>query len=169
MIGSKFMIKPRIPELWGLVVAVAVGVCDQITKAIVSTTMGLHETVEVVPGFFNLTYVRNKGAAFGIFSGHGEVVGPYLLILASFLAIGFLVWIWLKERPSSLLDTASLGLILGGAMGNLVDRVKGGEVIDFLDFHLGPYHWPAFNLADSAVTVGVLLFALRLMGIPKRG
>jgi len=163
------MVKPKIPELWGLVVAIAVGVSDQITKAIVSTTMGLQETIEVLPGFFNITYVRNKGAAFGILSRPGGVVGPYLLILASLLAIGFLVWIWLRERPSSLRDTASLGLILGGAVGNLVDRVKAGEVIDFLDFHLGPYHWPAFNLADSAVTVGVLLFALRLIGLPRRG
>lgn len=162
------MDKLRIPALLALAVATMVVLCDQATKRIVAGTMGLHETIEVLPGFLNITYVRNRGATFGIFSQHGQGITQYLLILTSLAAICFLVWIWVKERPSSIKDTGPLGLILGGAVGNLFDRVREGEVVDFLDFHLGPYHWPAFNLADSAVTVGIFLFVLRLIRVPRK-
>lgn len=145
-------------ESLGLLVAAGVLVLDQVTKAMVVQHMSLHESIPVIPGFFNLTYVRNTGAAFGILSSHTPGIRSVLLVLSSLLAMGFIVWIWFREKNPSWYLVIPMGMILGGALGNLVDRVRLGEVIDFLDFYWGKYHWPAFNVADSAVSLGILVF-----------
>jgi signal peptidase II len=140
---------------------------DQLTKVIVDRTIPLHESIPVIDGLFSLTYVRNTGAAFGIFAGSHEAFRLPFLILISVIAIGF-IFVMLKrlhEREVGL--TTALAFILGGAIGNLIDRVLHGEVIDFLDFYWSNYHWPAFNLADSFITVGVaitLYFLMRAKG-----
>jgi signal peptidase II len=104
-----------------------------------------------------LTYVRNTGAAFGIFAGSHEAFRLPFLILVSVLALGF-VFVMLKRLPEQQTGLiTALAFIVGGALGNLIDRVLYGEVIDFLDFYWSHYHWPAFNLADSFITVGVLI------------
>ncbi len=125
--------------------------------------MVLHQTIPIIDGFFNLTYVRNTGAAFGIFAGSAEIFRRPFLILVSIIAIGF-IFVMLKRLPEkgTGLITA-LAFILGGAAGNLIDRIVYGEVIDFLDFYWGSYHWPAFNLADSFITVGVAITLFILM------
>jgi signal peptidase II len=130
---------------------------DQVTKLIVDRTMPLHHSIPIIENFFSLTYIRNTGAAFGIFAGGAAAFRLPFLILFSSLAIGFIV-VMLKRLPDKEKGLISaLSFILGGAIGNLIDRIAYGEVIDFLDFYWSDYHWPAFNLADSFITVGVLI------------
>lgn len=136
----------------GLAIALAVALADQAVKwAMLQWLQGVGHKLTVTP-FFDLVLVYNRGASFGLFQTDSPW-GPWLL--SGFTAVviaGLLVWMMrTRERPLSL----ALGLIAGGAAGNLVDRILLGHVVDFLDFHIGAYHWPAFNLADSAITVGV--------------
>ncbi len=130
---------------------------DQLTKWLVDSTMRLYRSIPIIDGFFNLTYIRNTGAAFGILAGSGTTFRLPFLMLFSLLAIGFiLVMLWrLPERETGLIT--ALAFILGGAVGNLIDRFAYGEVIDFLDLYWQGYHWPAFNVADSFITVGVTI------------
>jgi len=138
-------------------VGAAVLVLDQITKLAVTAVLAPYEIVEAVPGFFNLVYYRNPGAAFGILNRSG-FSGKLILIGIS---IGALVLIASMVRGSKdRLYTWALSLIAGGAAGNLVDRIRQGSVVDFLDFHISGHHWPAFNVADSAITAGVGLALL---------
>ncbi len=128
---------------------------DQLTKIIVDRTMALYQSIAIVDGLFNFTYVRNTGAAFGIFAGSAEIFRRPFLITVSILAGGFIVKLLqrLDGRERGLIT--ALTFILGGAVGNLIDRMIYGEVIDFLDFYWRNYHWPAFNVADSFITLGV--------------
>jgi signal peptidase II len=132
-------------------------VLDRLTKMIVDRTMSLHQSIPIIDGFFSLTYVRNTGAAFGIFAGSHEAFRLPFLILVSVLALGFVVVMLKRLRDEETGLITALSFIIGGAIGNLVDRVLYGEVIDFLDFYWSNYHWPAFNVADSCITVGVLI------------
>jgi signal peptidase II len=144
-------LKWRIVAGW-LAAIVAV---DQLTKIIVDRSMALYHSIPLIDGFFSLTYVRNTGAAFGIFAGSAEVFRRPFLIAVSLVAIGF-IFIMLRRLPDNEkgLITA-LAFIVGGAIGNLIDRLIYGEVVDFLDCFWGSYHWPAFNIADSFITIGV--------------
>ena len=126
---------------------------DQISKSLVKSTMTLYDVIPVIPGFFQLNYITNKGMAFGI----NLPVGISFFSGISLIIICFLVWILWCERKNNLLMRISLALILGGAIGNLIDRILFGEVIDFFDFMVGDFHWYIFNIADSAVTVGIIL------------
>jgi len=132
-------------------------VADQLTKFIVDQTMPLHHSIPVIENLFSLTYVRNTGAAFGIFASSAAAFRLPILIGFSILAIGFIIMMLrrLPDRETGLIT--ALAFILGGAVGNLIDRVAYGEVIDFLDFYWSRYHWPAFNLADSFITMGVVI------------
>jgi signal peptidase II len=132
-------------------------VADQITKLIVDRSMPLYHSIPVIEHLFSLTYIRNTGAAFGIFSGSAAAFRVPFLIVFSLVAVGFVVTMLrrLAEDQTGLIT--ALSFIIGGAIGNLIDRIVYGEVIDFLDFYWGRYHWPAFNLADSFITVGVLI------------
>jgi signal peptidase II len=144
-------------------VALAVVAVDQVTKAIVARSMGLHETIPLLP-VFSLTYVRNTGAAFGVLGAAPASIRLPLFLLVTIAAGWALVSMLLRAQAGQRALVAALGAILGGAAGNLVCRVRYGEVIDFLDAHWGDLHWPAFNVADSAITVGVivvLLYGLR--------
>ncbi|MGH7827576.1 MAG: signal peptidase II [Candidatus Binatia bacterium] len=138
-------------------------IADQLTKFIVDQTMPLHHSIPIIENFFSLTYIRNTGAAFGIFAGSAAAFRLPFLIFFSVLAIGFIVIMLrrLADKETGLIT--ALAFILGGAIGNLIDRIAYGEVIDFLDFYWSGYHWPAFNLADSFITVGVLITIYYLM------
>ena len=125
---------------------------DQISKSLVKSTMTLYDVIPVIPGFFQLNYITNKGMAFGI----NLPVGISFFSGISLIIICFLVWILWCERKNNLLMRISLASILGGAIGNLIDRILFGEVIDFFDFMVGDFHWYIFNIADSAVTVGII-------------
>ena len=126
---------------------------DQISKSLIKSTMTLYDVIPVIPGFFQLNYITNKGMAFGI----NLPVGISFFSGISLIITCFLVWILWCERKNNLLMRISLALILGGAMGNLIDRILFGEVVDFFDFMIGDFHWYIFNIADSAVTVGIIL------------
>jgi len=142
--------------------ALAVILLDQISKLAVLHGLRVHETVPVIKGFFNLVHVRNRGMAFGILNRPDIDFGFYILVAASFGAIVLLSFWLLKLKEKDNFTILALSLILGGAIGNLIDRVRFREVIDFLDFYLGGYHWPAFNVADSAITIGTFLVAITL-------
>ena len=134
--------------------AAAVVVADQLTKAVVLARFALNERLELT-GFFNLVLVCNPGAAFSLFSSAGGWQTP-LLIAFALGAVG-VVGAMIVKRPAERILCAALALILGGALGNVIDRVRFGCVADFLDVHAGGWHWPAFNVADSAITVGAVL------------
>lgn len=137
-----------------IAIAAAIAVIDQITKAAVTTRLFLLEGVNVIPGFFNLVHYRNPGAAFSILSSGGMGSAVFLLT-ASVVALVIIGVV--ARQAKGVMQCVALGLIAGGALGNLIDRVRNGYVVDFLDFYLGGYHWPAFNVADSALTTGVFM------------
>lgn len=130
-------------------------VLDQVSKVWVDSTFALFESLELTP-FFNLAYVRNTGAAFS-FLGQAGGMQRWLFMGLAVLATGLLGrWLWRLERGRHV-EAAGVALILGGAVGNLIDRTLYGYVIDFFDFHLGDWHFATFNVADSAITLGVIL------------
>ena len=137
--------------------AALVVLADQATKALVLARFALGERLELAP-FFNLVLVYNKGAAFSFLSDAGGWQKPLLIAFA--VGAAALVSFMIVRRPRERLLCTALALILGGALGNVIDRLRFGQVIDFLDAHAGGYHWPAFNVADSAITIGALLLIL---------
>lgn len=142
-------------------------ILDQATKTIIQNRMSLHESIPVIPSFFNLTYIRNPGAAFGLFAEMDDRFRFTFFIIIALAALLFLTHLYIKLPAESLLGRLSISLIIGGALGNLVDRVRYGEVVDFLDFFIGDLHWPAFNIADSAITVGVTMMVLYFFRMGK--
>jgi signal peptidase II len=143
------------------IVSVVVIFLDQATKILIDRTMDLHSSLTVVENFFNITYIRNKGAAFG-FLAETSFRLPFF-ILISIIAVVVIIGIFRKLRPEQKLTAVSLSLIFAGALGNLIDRIRLGEVIDFLDAHWYEHHWPSFNVADSAICVGVALLAIDML------
>jgi len=141
-----------------LVVSALVLVLDQATKLYIDRSMALHSSIAVIENFFNITYLRNKGAAFGILANSAYRLPFFLLVSAVAVCVIFVVI--KKLRDDQRLAAGSLSLIFSGALGNLIDRVRLGEVIDFLDAHWYDHHWPAFNIADSAICIGVFLLAI---------
>lgn len=136
-------------------ITLAVLVLDQATKEWVRAAFSLHESATIIPGFFDLTYIRNTGAAFGIFSDYNLLLAMMALIMLVLLLV-----FRKKIIPNGLLYNIMLGLLCGGIIGNLLDRVRLNYVTDFLDFHLFGWHWPAFNVADSAICVAVGLYVI---------
>ena len=133
-------------------------VVDQITKRVVDSAMQLHQTIELIP-YFQLTYMRNQGAAFSFLSGAGGWQRWFFIGLA--IVASVFIFIWLRKLDTSRRrEAVAWALVLGGALGNLIDRILYGYVIDFLDVYVGDWHWPAFNVADSAITLGVVLLLL---------
>jgi len=147
---------PIIPLAWLL----AVVVFDQLTKGLVMAYFGLYELQPVIPGLFNLTYLTNTGAAFGMLAGAQSIWRQVFFVGVAVAAIGVMVVSYRQFRNQGKIFAHAIGLIAGGAVGNLIDRLRFGAVVDFLDFYVGTHHWPAFNVADSAICVGVGLFIL---------
>ncbi len=138
-------------------------VLDQVTKYFIHAGMTLHESIPVIPGFFSITYIRNPGAAFGFLAGASPTFRYVFFIGITVAAIGLILHYLRTYAAGDQLLTISLGMILSGAIGNLIDRVRFGEVIDFLDVYLGTTHWPAFNVADSAISVGAFILFIHLI------
>jgi len=130
---------------------------DQITKAAISSSFAMHESYEVISGFFNLVYVTNPGAAFGFLAGASATFRYIFFIGVTVIAILLIIYYLLKSKSGSIVIVISLTLIFAGAIGNLIDRIRFGAVVDFLDVYVGSSHWPAFNVADSTITVGAIL------------
>ena len=143
-------------------IALLVVLLDRSTKWIVARNISLHDGIQVIPGFFRITHVENRGAAFGLFADSPAQWKIAMLVLFSVVAlivVSALLW-----RNSHVMTSTGIGLalILGGALGNLWDRVVNGRVVDFLLFYIGHYQWPAFNVADSAIVVGACLLVLEI-------
>lgn len=133
------------------------------TKAIVIHAFSLHETLVVIPGFFSLVHIRNTGGAFGLLAGDATGMRTLFFLAISVLALVIVLIFYSRVTPSKPWIAAAFAMIFGGALGNLIDRLRFGEVVDFLDFYIGTTHWPAFNIADSAISVGAgTLFFLAL-------
>jgi signal peptidase II len=141
-------------------------IADQITKVYIDRSMRLFDSILVVNNFFHITYLRNKGAAFSFLSDASWRL-PFFITISIIAALVILI-AFRKLRDDQKLAQVSLAMIFSGALGNLIDRVRLGEVIDFLDVHWYRHHWPAFNLADSLICVGVLLLAVDMMLEEKR-
>jgi signal peptidase II len=146
-----------------LLIAVMVVLLDRLTKLAVARNISLHDSVQIIPDFFRLTHVENRGAAFGLFADSPSEWKVWMLVLFSVVAlivVSALLW-----RNSHSLNTTGIGLslILGGAIGNLWDRLLSGRVVDFLLFYIGQYQWPAFNVADSAIVVGAGLLVIEIL------
>ncbi|PPR24715.1 MAG: Lipoprotein signal peptidase [Alphaproteobacteria bacterium MarineAlpha10_Bin3] len=141
----------------GIGIAIAISALDQLTKWIVLNVVMTPPQTIAITDFFNLVLVANRGISFGLLSSDSPWGQPLLIALA--LALSAMLVFWLRGADNRLL-AGSIGLVLGGAVGNAIDRVNHGAVIDFLDFYLGAYHWPAFNLADAAIVIGVAAIIL---------
>lgn len=139
---------------------------DQWTKYLTDSKMFLHESIPVIDGLFSITYVRNKGAAFGIFADSAWRI-PFF-ISVTIVAIGVVGTIIYKLPRNCNFQLSGLSLILSGAIGNLIDRIRFGEVVDFLDVYWKTSHWPAFNVADSAITVGVALLIIDMIFFERK-
>ena len=153
-------------ELQAMVLVVVTLVLDQISKELV---LGyLLKTGQVVPvfdGFFRLVVVWNKGVSFGMLGGD-KALAPWILsAVAVAVCIALFIWLRRTDRP---LHGWGIGLVIGGAIGNVIDRARWGAVFDFADFHIGQWHWPAFNVADSAITCGAVLIAIDSLRAPRK-
>jgi len=146
--------------LWLSLLAV---ILDQASKLVIAGSMRLYESIEIIP-FFKLTYVHNTGAAFSFLSEAGGWQRWFFAGLALAISAGIAVWLTRLQKHETLLAVA-LALVLGGAVGNLIDRLAYGYVIDFLDVYYESWHWPAFNIADSAITLGVMLMLAESFGV----
>jgi len=155
MMQNKYI---RLVILSGLVV-----LADQITKALILKYLPLHKNIPVIEGIFDITHVLNPGGAFGLMANMSVVVRTVVFLFISSLAVGLIFYFYIKTPPGHGFLAAGFALIFGGAIGNLIDRVRFGMVVDFLDFYIGQNHWPAFNIADSAITVGIFIFIYHLL------
>jgi signal peptidase II len=149
--------------------AFVVVVLDRCTKRLVATHIAMYAHIQIIPGFFRLTHTENTGAAFSLFAdspSHWKTVMLIAFSLAAMVVVSVLLW---KQMRALSMTGIALALILGGAVGNLWDRLARGRVVDFLLFYIKQYQWPVFNLADSAIVVGASLLVLEiLLGRPKR-
>jgi signal peptidase II len=137
---------------------------DLVTKEVIISKVSLFSSLDVIPGFFSITHVRNTGGAFGLFAGNATNLRLLFFLGMTSVALGVVLWMYAKTDETKRWVNNALCLIAGGAVGNFIDRIRFGEVVDFLDFYLGAAHWPAFNVADSAISIGVgILFGQALM------
>ncbi len=141
-----------------LFVLFAVVILDQVSKVLIVKSFALYESMEILPGFFSLTYLTNKGAAFGFLANIDAAWRHYFFLVLAVVALVVLFAAYRKLCREHRFYGPVLALIAGGAIGNVIDRIRLGAVVDFLDFYVASHHWPAFNVADSAITVGVTLF-----------
>jgi len=155
-----FRFQQRLPYL---LVAAATLALDRWTKALIQKRFDLNESISVIDGFFNITYVRNTGVAFGIFDPLSLPAKSVLLSVFTAFAVVVVITYSVRSPLRNRLLQIALALILGGAVGNLYDRLAYGYVVDFLEFYAGAYHWPSFNIADSAISIGVVLLALEIL------
>ncbi|MDG1286103.1 MAG: signal peptidase II [Rickettsiales bacterium] len=149
----------------GLLIAIVILVLDQVSKQWVVMDGLQSRFISEVTSFFNLVLVWNRGVSFGMLSNHPEWMPIILTIVALAITAMLLVWLWKAE---SRLAAISLGFVIGGAIGNIIDRILYGAVVDFLDFHLNEWHWPAFNIADAAIFIGVVLLLIETIIEPKQ-
>jgi signal peptidase II len=159
------MSRHRLFELW---IVALVLILDQVTKAMVRAEFLLHQEREIIPGLLNLTRVHNTGAAFGMFNAADLPMKTVILGVVAAAALAGLAMYAAMLPPDQRLTRLGLSFIIGGAAGNLIDRIAAGYVLDFVDFYWGDWHFWAFNVADAAITAGVALMILDLLGVKGR-
>ena len=155
------MLKNKYVYLTLVVAAVVLG--DQITKAIVLNNLPLYQSLTVIPGLFDITHIQNPGGAFGFLAGSSPVVRKLVFLFVTVMAMCLVFWFYVQTPTTHRFLATGFALIFAGAVGNLIDRIRLGKVVDFLDFYVGKYHYPAFNVADSAICVGIGIFLLHLV------
>jgi len=155
----------RIPRksLVFLITALAVTAIDQASKQVIVACVPKWKVIPVIQGFFNIVHAQNPGGAFGMLARQGPGLRSFVFIFITFIAMGIVFYLHIQNRKRFLFLNIGLGLILGGAAGNFIDRIRIGKVIDFLDFYLGAWHWPAFNFADSCITVGMVIYGYHIL------
>jgi len=136
---------------------------DQITKAVILNHLLVYQSIPVIPGFFSLTHIHNPGGAFGFLAGQSSTLRSIFFLFAASVAIILICYLYYHMPRTHTMLGAGLALIFGGALGNLIDRVRFGKVVDFIDFYIKDLHWPAFNIADSAISVGVAIFVFHIL------
>lgn len=157
------------PKQWARLGGIAglVILLDQVTKALVLNYLPLYrhsgDSISLIPGFFNLTHIQNPGGAFGLLANQSPQIRTLLFMGVSTLAVFLLLYFYFSTPPTHRWLSSAFAAILGGAVGNLIDRFRFGYVVDFLDFFVRGWHWPAFNVADSAITVGITIFIIHLV------
>jgi len=142
------------------IVAVAIVVLDRWSKLAIADWLPLYSSKTMIEGFFDIVHTRNTGIAFSLFADAGPVVKNFILPVVSIAAIGLIVYMFAKSPNADPISTLALTLVLAGAIGNLYDRFAYGYVVDFLDVYVGTHHWPAFNVADSSISVGAVLLLM---------
>lgn len=157
------MNEPHIMRRFHFLIASLVVLLDRVTKWIVAKDISLHDGIQVIPGFFRLTHVENRGAAFGLFADSPAQWKIAMLVLFSIVALVVVSALLWRNSHSMTTTGVGLALILGGALGNLWDRLLTGRVVDFLLFYIGQYQWPAFNVADSAIVIGAGLLVIEIL------
>jgi signal peptidase II len=142
---------------------------DQVTKKVITAFLGLYEYIVVIDNFFNITHVLNPGGAFGLFATQSEMVRKLVFLVLSSVVALFICWFYSRVARTHVFLSWGLALIFGGAVGNLIDRFLYGHVVDFLDFYIGTAHWPAFNVADAAISTGmvILIYHVVLKKMPE--
>jgi signal peptidase II len=155
----------RKPEIF---VAVSVVILDQITKAMIRPALALHQSIEIIPGFLDLTRVHNTGAAFGMLNAVDFPMKTLVLSLVAIVALSGVAWYAATVPLADRLARIGVASVLGGAIGNLIDRATAGYVLDFVDAYWGTWHFWAFNVADAAISVGVVFMILDMLGVGRR-
>jgi len=150
-------------EIYLILLILFVVLTDQLTKLWVMSSLPHHGKRIIIPGLFNLVHVANTGAAFGLLAGEYAWWRQVFFIVVALVALVVIYMAYSKSEARTLIFITAVGFIAGGALGNLIDRIRFGAVVDFLDFYIKSYHWPAFNVADSAISVGVGLFLVHLL------
>ncbi len=151
-----------------ILVVVTVVVLDQITKAMVRNALALHQSIDVVPDLLSLTRVHNTGAAFGMLNGVDFAFKTVVMSLLAIVALGGVAWYAASVPVSDVLARLGIAGVVGGAIGNLIDRATAGYVLDFVDAYWGGWHFWAFNVADAAITLGVCCMILDILGVGRR-
>jgi signal peptidase II len=141
---------------------------DQLTKSAITTRFFMHESYPIINGLFNLVYVMNPGAAFGFLANASETFRYIFFISVTIVALGLILYYLVKSKPQNLRIVCALTLIFAGAVGNLIDRIRFGAVVDFLDVYISSAHWPAFNVADSAISIGAALMIWDMIANRKK-
>lgn len=150
-------------------VSICVLLLDQITKWLIVRHLPLYSHITVIDHFFNITHILNPGGAFGFFAEQSPGIRKFIFLFLSSGVAVFVLWLYRKTAESHIFLSYGLALIFGGALGNLIDRFRFGKVVDFLDFYAGSLHWPAFNIADSAITIGmgILIYHIIFNKLPE--
>ena len=157
-------VEDSLSKFWMLFgIAAVVVILDQGTKLLVVSNIPAYDSMAVIPGFFDLTHIYNTGGAFGFLAGKSSLFRHLFFLSASAIAMAMIVYLYLQTPRDYLFLRIGLAMILGGAVGNVIDRIRLGKVVDFLDLHVNDLHWPAFNIADSAISIGILIFVYHLI------